>query len=584
MLYTWMLLGTIVNAYVALMSGVSVLFRRPANKITIKFGIFCSFMAWWALCYFFPLVPNNEQLSWLSFVLLHVGAIFIAVAHLDFIVHFLHLEDRFKRLIQVGYIFNLGIVLTTPTRLFIDGMVYKPYFGFWADPGPVYHIWLAVWLSFIVLSLYLLWRALMQSHGIRRKQIRYLLVGDLVTFAFGSSNFFMFYGLEIIPYFNILASGQMLLFSYVIARYRFSNIRLNLLQFLQKTLSFLLAFVVLYIAYFYINLFVAIPTSLTSDLTFLIFALILYHFFEALLKIEYLAACFHLSNHEKFVKRTVGFSKRFGFDSDLTELRRRLRSTFVTDLGLSHIALMRWDGDRLKEYSALKNFLKIQTPGDIVVFSELDLKAQDNHVPQPYLSEMKEIGEVFVPIYNEKQLTGLLVLGKKPYSNPYYAEEIEALTELCYYLAKSLAVINYHQELATEVKRKTQALRRKNKEIQESFKQLKQLDNVKDEFLSIASHELRTPLTIIKGYADFLCTQQFGPLNEKQKDFSAKILRNTNELISMINCMLDISRLESGLMQFEIEKIELNPFLKEIQKKFKVMYEAKDFHFTITTL
>jgi len=577
MIYSWLIFGTIVNAYVGLMSSLSVLLKSWSNKIAFKFGVFCLFMTCWALAYFFPLVPEDPNLSMLSFQLLMVPAIFIAVAHLDFIVHFLRIEQRYRPLVWAGYLFNLAIVLTVPTDLFITGVSYKFDFGYWANPGISYHIWLVAWLAYIAFSLYLLARHLTQATGIRRKQIKYLFFGDLMTFGMGSTNFFFFYDINILPYFNLFASGQMLLFSYVIARYRFSNIRLNFLQFLKKTLSFVLAFVSLYIIYFYINLFINIPVSLSTDLIFLIVALTLYHFFDALFNIKYLARLFRLSDHEAFHQTVTNFTKNYGFDSSLKKLEERLEQTFVTELELGHMDLVLLQNLKGKQKdSPLLKHLKSTQPGEILIYSEQLLQAQDQKVEPEFLDEMQAAGELFLPIHNAKsQLMAYLVLGSKAFGNPYNNEEIQVLRELSHYLSKSLEVINYHKDLADEVRVKTRALRRKNQQLEESFARLKELDNVKDEFLSIASHELRTPLTIIKGYTDFLRTQDYGPLNAKQQEFADKIQRNTDELISMINCMLDISRLESGRMQFEFEEVDLETFLKGVQKEFKMIYKEK---------
>lgn len=94
-------------------------------------------------------------------------------------------------------------------------------------------------------------------------------------------------------------------------------------------------------------------------------------------------------------------------------------------------------------------------------------------------------------------------------------------------------------------------------EIKHNLTQLEQASRSKSEFLATMSHELRTPLNAVLGFAELLETETFGPLNEKQKRFTANILTAGKHLLSLINDILDISRVEAGKMEWEQELIDL---------------------------
>ena len=79
----------------------------------------------------------------------------------------------------------------------------------------------------------------------------------------------------------------------------------------------------------------------------------------------------------------------------------------------------------------------------------------------------------------------------------------------------------------------------------------KQIERMKDEFVSIASHELRTPVTSIKGFLELLLSDQPLALNEEQSRFLDAVRRNTDRLEKLISDLLDISRLESGMVIIE---------------------------------
>ncbi|MBC7624984.1 MAG: hypothetical protein H7232_16550, partial [Aeromicrobium sp.] len=73
----------------------------------------------------------------------------------------------------------------------------------------------------------------------------------------------------------------------------------------------------------------------------------------------------------------------------------------------------------------------------------------------------------------------------------------------------------------------------------------------KSEFLANMSHELRTPLNAVIGFSDALEAQYFGPLNEKQSEYVRDISGSGQHLLSLINDILDLSKIEAGKMEFE---------------------------------
>lgn len=95
-------------------------------------------------------------------------------------------------------------------------------------------------------------------------------------------------------------------------------------------------------------------------------------------------------------------------------------------------------------------------------------------------------------------------------------------------------------------------------EINNSLTKLEQASRSKTEFLATMSHELRTPLNAILGFAELLEAESFGELNDKQKRFAHNILSAGKHLLSLINDILDITRVESGKMEWENDLIDLN--------------------------
>lgn len=85
-------------------------------------------------------------------------------------------------------------------------------------------------------------------------------------------------------------------------------------------------------------------------------------------------------------------------------------------------------------------------------------------------------------------------------------------------------------------------------------KKLKQLDNAKTEFLSIASHQLRTPLSGIKGYLSMMIEGDFGKFSKEQQDVLIRVYKEVERLIRLVQVFLNVSRIESG--RLKIDKIQ----------------------------
>jgi signal transduction histidine kinase len=104
--------------------------------------------------------------------------------------------------------------------------------------------------------------------------------------------------------------------------------------------------------------------------------------------------------------------------------------------------------------------------------------------------------------------------------------------------------------LATNVNRMNDELRRLYRELEEASLH-------KSEFLANMSHELRTPLNAILGFSQVLRERLFGEINEKQEEYLDDILSSGNHLLSLINDVLDLSKVEAGQLELEVAPFSL---------------------------
>ncbi len=98
---------------------------------------------------------------------------------------------------------------------------------------------------------------------------------------------------------------------------------------------------------------------------------------------------------------------------------------------------------------------------------------------------------------------------------------------------------------------------------------LKMADQVKNKFLSVVSHELKTPIAPMKGQTQLMLAGYFGELTEKQRISLEMILRNTSRLERLIGDILDISKLEAGVMKFTMETASINELTRNAVEMMK---------------
>ena len=104
---------------------------------------------------------------------------------------------------------------------------------------------------------------------------------------------------------------------------------------------------------------------------------------------------------------------------------------------------------------------------------------------------------------------------------------------------------------------------------------LREADRLKDEFMAVVSHELRTPLTAISGYADILLRRLSGPLNERQERQVTGVRDASRRLLSLINDLLDVSKLEAGTLDLHPGALDPSSVIDRAAASVRVIASTK---------
>jgi signal transduction histidine kinase/CheY-like chemotaxis protein len=171
-----------------------------------------------------------------------------------------------------------------------------------------------------------------------------------------------------------------------------------------------------------------------------------------------------------------------------------------------------------------------------------DLEAE---TPDPHVSMLLAHGwrsMVAVPLRREDEIIGALIVRRKR-RGALPDETIELLETL----ASQSAVAIHNARVYRQLEQKS--------------RELEEAGQHKSEFLASMSHELRTPLNAVIGFSDVLLDRMFGELNERQDEYVRDIRNSGRHLLDLINEILDLSKVEAGRMELDLDAVSLEDLL-----------------------
>jgi GAF domain-containing protein len=157
---------------------------------------------------------------------------------------------------------------------------------------------------------------------------------------------------------------------------------------------------------------------------------------------------------------------------------------------------------------------------------------------RPLVARLGYRSVLAVPLLREGRIMGALTVWRKQ-AGSFSAEVVQLLQTFA--TQSALAIQNA----------------RLFREIEDKSRQIEAANRHKSEFLANMSHELRTPLNAIIGFSEVLGERMFGELNEKQAEYTEDILSSGRHLLSLINEILDLSKVEAGRMELELTAFDL---------------------------
>jgi len=119
-------------------------------------------------------------------------------------------------------------------------------------------------------------------------------------------------------------------------------------------------------------------------------------------------------------------------------------------------------------------------------------------------------------------------------------------------------------------------LARQNLEVAAANAELRRLDSLKSQFVSIAAHELRTPLSAILGYVEMLLDGDLGHLTKQQRESLETVERSASRLMAITRNLLDLTRIEAGTILLSLKSVDLGALLRAVVEEYEPELAARD--------
>ena len=247
---------------------------------------------------------------------------------------------------------------------------------------------------------------------------------------------------------------------------------------------------------------------------------------------------------------------------DLAAVFETLARNAVTLCRADAAQLYRFDGDAYRVVAhfggppAYVEFLPrlVIQPGKETVIGKAVLERRTVHVPDVladedyWFPELQHRGGyrtlLGVPMMSDDVPIGAIGIWRTAI-DPFTEKEIEVVETFAAHGAVAIVQV----ELVAQ--------------LEEKNRQLEVASRHKSEFLAQMSHELRTPLNAVIGFSEVLLERLFGELNEKQEEYLRDILGSGRHLLSLINDVLDVSRVEAGRMELELRDLDVQRVIED---------------------
>lgn len=593
--------AALLNALSSAVLGVLVLVKGNKSRLAQSFFWYSLSVVVWSIPYFLWQISTNEHSSLSMTKALMYGAIVIPATYSNF-VHEITGIRKNKILTVILYLSTLGLLILNSVNLLVSHV--SPILGFtyWPVAGNYYWLFLLFWLTVVLYSIYMLILGVLKSKEAKRNQLILVLIGTIIGYGGGATNYPLWYGVPILPWGNIGATVYSLFVAYTILTAQLFDIKVAI----RRTIVYSLLLFTLFGVYSLIILLFAnlLPFTASGNAgrytNFLVALIIGFSFnpFKAWLQDRTDKFLYKKEYEQQSVLHDLSnqLNNVIGLDEALEIVMQTILKTFRISKAVTYIfqnsehgsigvkrikhigftketSLMLSERDFIIEYFSasaqivtLRNLKEHFTLEAIKIHKEqafkkgtlkvedLSLRIRANAKLDVVIRKLTSLGaEAVVPLHLGEQFIGLLLLSNKLSEDPFTNNDLQLLD-----LAGQAAISSIQKA------------------------KLYEGDQMKSEFVSIASHELLTPISAIEGYLSMILDENIGTVDEQARGYLTKVYTSSRRLSQLVKDLLSVSRIESGRMSITPQAVDMGKLIKETMEQLHFLAKNKGLEFNYT--
>lgn len=558
------------NILISLFLSLVALFKAKKNKAN-QYLIFFLFNLTIYACHFIvmPFADTKEKMI-LLISSMHIFVLFITLFFYHFTLHFLNSYDKHKKILITGYSLAILFIPFLFTKFFIKDIVYYDYLEFYRVPGILFHIFLAFFFLYYIISLSLLVIHHKKESGIKKEQIKYIIFGSLIGVLVGSSIYLKWYGINVPPYNGLGIYIMAITTLYAIVAHRLMDIKLVL----KKSSVYIASFVTVLLVVSPIEMFLNTENEKLYTLFYIISILIALLIFPIVKKFYFkLANKYFFTSSFDVSKVISNLNTQVESTLDIQTICEYISRTLINDLKVKAVAFLSYNKAKdLYQLTYNKNFklgkikefkndkflsLAYSKKDKIIIVDELKIH-DTNQFKETYAMLIKFNISILIPLKIHGKTIGLITLSEKESGDIFNSDDL-ALLELI----SSLAATNMkNAELYSDIKEKNTYLQ--------------ELVDIKGDFLRIINHQLNTPLSIMRmGLSAY--REKTIDAEESLNYISSGLERMSNTL----NYFWDAYNLEGKRKDSYPKNVSIKPLIVKIieQKKKSKIIRNKNIEF-----
>ena len=572
-------LSLLITTVLTFFLGILVYTNNPQKPSNRNFFYFTSSLSLWAITNLMANISAEPSLALFWSRAAIVGAALLIYFFLLFSMTFTSDKQLSRVLRLILFIPAFIIILFSPTAA---NVVSSNAYAQQIQTGWLYIFVIAYLPIYTIWGVVLFVKAQRSSTGQRKDQIRSILVGTTLIAIPG----FIFNA--ILPALGITglsAFGPLFILllvamiAYSILRHQLMDIRFIVTRSLAFASSiFIIAAVFGLVSFQIVDVILPADASQTTiRLSYTLIAILLAFAFNPLLRFfEKITSKLFFHNQYDPQKLTNQIGDILSSEIDLDKLSTRVLNEITTQMKINISEIVVFSKDRVfYEKIPLKNSQKEISHKELQKLGRATLIIE-NLKPGERRDILKNFGfNLSIPLRTSEKFIGYMLLGEKKNGEVFSARDLGVLKSIANEVSVAMANALSYKEIQLFTETLSEKVRQRTAQLNTANSQLRELDQAKDEFISMASHQLRTPLTTVKGYISMLNDGDFGKLTKDQNQSIKLALDGSNRMARLIDDLLNISRMQAGKFYIDPTKVNLAKMVEEEVLSLQTLAKTK---------